>query len=87
LRAGNCSSRKNPSRWRDEYVTALGEATRRATDFISKFILASGDKTRLEEELKAIISTPSAFMEDSLRAELAKALLKAPPPPRVVVLA
>jgi tRNA-splicing ligase RtcB len=60
----------------------LGEATRRATDFISKFILAGGDKTRLEEELKAIVATPSAFTEDSLRGELAKALLKAPPPPR-----
>ena len=60
----------------------LGEATRRATDFISKFILAGGDKTRLEEEVKAIIAAPSAFTEDSLRGELAKALLKAPPPPR-----
>ena len=60
----------------------LGEATRRATDFISKFILAGGDKTRLEEEVKAIIATPSAFTEDSLRGELAKALLNAPPPPR-----
>jgi len=60
----------------------LGEATRQATDFISKFILAGGDKTRLEEEVKAIIAKPSAFTEDSLRGELAKALLNAPPPPR-----
>jgi tRNA-splicing ligase RtcB (3'-phosphate/5'-hydroxy nucleic acid ligase) len=60
----------------------LGEATRRATDFISKFILAGGDKTRLEEEVKAIVATPSAFTEDSLRGELAKALINAPPPPR-----
>ena len=60
----------------------LGEATRRATDFISKFILAGGNKTRLEEEVKAIIANPSAFTEDSLRGEWAKALLKAPPPPR-----
>ena len=60
----------------------LGEATRRATDFISKFILAGGDRTRLEEEVKAIIANPSAFTEDSLRGELAKALLNAPPPPR-----
>ncbi|MCX6903497.1 MAG: RtcB family protein, partial [Verrucomicrobia bacterium] len=59
----------------------LGEATRRATDFISKFILGGGDKTRLEEEVKAIIANPSGFTEDSLRAELAKALLNAPPPP------
>jgi hypothetical protein len=60
----------------------LGQATRRATDFISRFILAGGDKTRLEEEVKAIIANPSAFTEDSLRGELAKALLKAPPAPR-----
>jgi len=60
----------------------LGEATRRAIDFISKFILADGDKTRLEEEVKAVLANPSAFTEDSLRGEFAKALLKAPPPPR-----
>src|SRR5438094_12475 len=60
----------------------LGEATRRATDFISKFILAGGDKTRLVEEVKAVIANPSAFAEDSLRGDFAKALLKAPPPPR-----
>ena len=60
----------------------LGEATRRATDFVGKFILAGGDKTRLEEEVKAIIANPSAFTEDGLRGELAKALLNAPPPPR-----
>src|SRR5258706_9122228 len=60
----------------------LGEATRRATDFISKFILSGGDKTRLEEEVKGIVVNPSGFVEDPLRQEFAKALLKAPPPPR-----
>ena len=60
----------------------LGEATRRATDFVAKFILGGGDKTRLEEEVKAIITRPTAFTEDGLRGEFAKALLKAPPPPR-----
>src|SRR5712671_991658 len=60
----------------------LGEATRRATDFISKFILAGGDKTRLVEEVKAVIADPAAFTQDSLRSEFAKALLNAPPPPR-----
>ena len=28
----------------------LGEATRRATDFVSSYILSGGDKSRLEEE-------------------------------------
>ena len=60
----------------------LGEATRRATDFVSKFILGGGDKTFLEEEVKAIIANPSAFVADDLRGEFAKALLNAPPPPR-----
>src|ERR1017187_9230449 len=60
----------------------LGESTRRATDFVSKFILGGGDKTRLEEEVKVIVTNPSAFADDPLRGEFAKALLKAPPPPR-----
>ncbi len=60
----------------------LGEATRRATDFVAKFILAGGDKTRLEEEIKAIVANPAEFERDNLRGEFAKALLKAPPPPR-----
>ncbi len=59
----------------------LGQATRRATDFISKFILGGGDKSRLHEEVKAIVANPSAFVDDSLRGEFAKALLNAPPPP------
>src|SRR5215471_6123616 len=60
----------------------LGEATRRATDFVSQFILSGGDKSKLEEELKAIVSNPALFAEDPLRKELAKAILNAPPPPR-----
>ena len=60
----------------------LGEATRRATDFVAKFILAGGDKTRLEAEVAAIVGNPSAFVGDALRGEFAKVLLKAPPPPR-----
>ena len=60
----------------------LGEATRRATDFVAKFILGGGDKTRLEAEVAAIVGHPSAFVDDSLRGEFAKVLLHAPPPPR-----
>ena len=60
----------------------LGEATRRATDFVCKFILSGGDKTRLEEEVKAIMANPALFAEDPLRKELAKAIVNAPPPPR-----
>jgi tRNA-splicing ligase RtcB len=60
----------------------LGEATRRATGFVTSFILSGGDKSRLEEEVKAILANPSAFVKDPLRQEFAKALLAAPPPPR-----
>ena len=60
----------------------LGEATRRATDFVAKFILGGGDKSRLHEEVAAIVANPSAFVDDPLRGEFAKALLNAPPPPR-----
>src|SRR5512146_715661 len=60
----------------------LGEATRRATEFVSKFILSGGDKTKLEEELKAIVANPGLFAPDPLRKELAKAIMNAPSPPR-----
>ena len=60
----------------------LGEATRRATDFISKYILSGGDKTRLPEEIKGILGNPAAFVNDTLRGDFAEALLNAPPPPR-----
>ena len=60
----------------------LGEATRRATDFVAKFILGGGDKSRLHEEVAAIVANPSAFLADDLRKDFANALLNAPPPPR-----
>jgi tRNA-splicing ligase RtcB len=60
----------------------LGEATRRATDFVTRFILAGGDKARLSEEIAAILANPAAFVGDDLRGEFARALLAAPPPPR-----
>ena len=60
----------------------LGEATRRATDFVAKFILGGGDKTRLVAEVTAIVAQPAGFVDDVLRGEFAKALLHAPAPPR-----
>lgn len=53
----------------------LGEATRRATDFVAKFVLSGGDKSRLHEEVAAIIANPAAFVDDALRGEFAKALV------------
>ncbi len=60
----------------------LGETQRRAVDFISQFILRGGDKSRLEEEIKAIVANPALFAEDPLRKEFAKSIVNAPPPPR-----
>src|SRR5665213_4284383 len=60
----------------------LGEATRRATNFVSKFIFGGGDKSRLHEEVAGVVANPSAYADDPLRGEFAKALLAAPPPPR-----
>ena len=60
----------------------LGQTTWLATDFVAKFILGGGDKSRLHEEVAAVVANPSAFTDDPLRGEFAKALLKAPPPPR-----
>ncbi len=60
----------------------LGEATRRATDFISRFVLSGGDKSRLHEEVVAIVANPSAYLGDPLRGAFARALINAPPPPR-----
>ena len=58
----------------------LGRATRLATDFISRFILGGGDKSRLHEEVAAIVANPAAFVDDALRGEFAKALLSTPHP-------
>ena len=58
----------------------LGQATRRATDFVARFILGGGDKSRLNEEVASIIANPQAFLTDDLRMDFAMALLQAPPP-------
>ncbi len=60
----------------------LGEATRRATDFVAQFVLRGGDTAKLEEEIKAIVANPALFAEDPLRREFAKAIANSPPPPR-----
>ena len=60
----------------------LGEPMRRATDFISQFVLAGGDKSRLRDEVEAIVRNPTAFADDPLRADFARALLRAPSAPR-----
>ncbi len=45
-------------------------ATRRATDFIAQFILGGGDKSRLREEVAAIVANPVAFVADAFAFQL-----------------
>jgi tRNA-splicing ligase RtcB len=60
----------------------LGAPMRRATEFISRYVLGGGEKARLEDEVKAIVADPAAFADDPLRGEFARGLLAAPPSPR-----
>src|SRR5437773_7509090 len=60
----------------------LGEATRRATDFVAQYVLRGGDTAKLEDEIKAIVANPALFAEDPLRKDFAKAIANSPPSPR-----
>lgn len=60
----------------------FGEAQRRAVDFISRFLLGGGDKTRLEAEIAAVVAGPEHFLDDPLRGEFARVLNTAAAPPR-----
>ena len=60
----------------------LGETLRAAVDFLAAYCLKGGDRTRLEEEVRAVLANPAQFADDPLRGAFAKALLDAPPPPR-----
>ena len=53
-----------------------GEPTRRGIDFISRYILKGLDKARLAEDVESVVRHPAAYVEDELRGEFAKALLR-----------
>src|SRR5262245_16717942 len=55
---------------------------RRATEFISQFVLRGGDKTQIDAEVKAIVANPASFTTNLLRGEFAKSLLAARAPMR-----
>ena len=59
-----------------------GEPMRRATDFIARYVLSGGDRWSLKKEIEAVVASPDDFVNDPLRGEFARALLKAPPAPR-----
>jgi len=53
-----------------------GEPTRRGMDFISRYILKGLDKAKLTEDVEAVVRQPSAFVDDELRGEFAKCLIR-----------
>ncbi len=59
-----------------------GEARRRAVDFISAYCLKGGDRSRIEAEVKAVLASPAAYLEDPLRGAFARAVSQAPAPAR-----
>ena len=62
----------------------LGDALGRGSDFIARYCLAGGDRSRIEAEVAAVVADPQAFVADSMRGEFARALLAAPPAIRSV---
>ncbi len=58
------------------YGVPPGEANRRGIDFISRYILKGLDKLKLPAEIEAIVRHPADFVDDDLRGEFAKALLR-----------
>lgn len=60
----------------------LGEPLRRAVDFIARYCLAGGDRTRIEAEVRAVMADPGAYATDPLRGEFARALGTGRPSPR-----
>jgi tRNA-splicing ligase RtcB (3'-phosphate/5'-hydroxy nucleic acid ligase) len=53
-----------------------GEATRRGIEFISRYILKGLDKSKLASDLEAVVGNPNSFVDDTLRGEFAKSLLR-----------
>lgn len=53
-----------------------GEPTRRGIEYIARYVLKGMDKTRLAEDLEAVVKDPQSWVNDSLRGEFAKALLR-----------
>ncbi|MBL6765789.1 MAG: RtcB family protein [Verrucomicrobiae bacterium] len=55
----------------------LGEPVRQATSFMADYVLAGGDKTRIRDEIAAVLADPSSFLNDDRRGRFAKALADA----------
>ncbi len=59
-----------------------GEATRRGMEFIARYILTGLDKSSLAADVQAVVRNPTAFVDDELRGEFAKALSRVERPIR-----
>ncbi|MCF7766032.1 MAG: RtcB family protein [Verrucomicrobia bacterium] len=60
----------------------LGEPIRRGMDFLSRYVLEGGDPAHLAGEVEAVVGDPDMFVEDPLRGDFARALVRAPRPLR-----
>ncbi|MBM3822626.1 MAG: RtcB family protein [Verrucomicrobia bacterium] len=56
-----------------------GEATRRALDFVTRYILKGLDRTQLSQDIERVVRDPASFVDDPLRGALASALVRARP--------
>lgn len=65
-----------------ELGVPLGDALKRATEFIADFVLKGGDKETIAEEVTRVLSDPASFVDDPLRGAFARAVDKAPKQPR-----
>ncbi|HAM73666.1 MAG TPA: RNA-splicing ligase RtcB [Verrucomicrobiales bacterium] len=62
-----------------------GEATRRGMDFISRYILKGLDRSLLAADLADVVKNPETYVNDPLRGEFAKTLLRVGRPIRAAV--
>jgi tRNA-splicing ligase RtcB (3'-phosphate/5'-hydroxy nucleic acid ligase) len=59
-----------------------GDATRRGIELISRYILKGLDRANLAADLEAVVHHPQGFVDDELRGEFARALLRSERPLR-----
>src|SRR5206468_11839698 len=53
-----------------------GEPTRRGMEFIARYFLKGLDKTELAQDVEAVVRDPASFVDDELRGEFAKSLVR-----------
>jgi tRNA-splicing ligase RtcB len=56
-----------------------GEAMRRGMDFITRYVLKGLDRSQLPADVERVVRNPADYIDDPLRGEFARALLRAKP--------